>query len=42
MNIDWLQLPKELKKFRYEVIEAEKNVTASLEPSVSALSMTMG
>ena len=25
MNIDWLQLPKELKKFKYEVIEAEKN-----------------
>ena len=25
MNIDWSQLPKELKKFKYEVIEAEKN-----------------
>ena len=25
MNIDWLQLPKELKKFNYEVIEAKKN-----------------
>ena len=25
MNIDWSQLHKELKKFKYEVIEADKN-----------------